>query len=473
MKMLKTLALSALVIAGAHEAAAQTTVHIVGSNGDRVATQIAISNLLKPGWVYRGNGSGVNGLVTNATTVATSNFGVWRGYYPASASSTPENEYIIKVSFSGALAGIAAIAGNTDQRFVASNGLAEDAPVGGALPNPITSNNPAEYVVAKADFGFSTNFQSTSPFNGVFQGVTYSPIVEEIVGISPLGFYASPGYPGSPVNPHGTGYEFGTYKPNITTQLAQLLYTTGSVSLAQLTGDYTGDHANQRVFAIGRNTDAGQRFGAYTEIGLGTTTNVSVWFPTFSTAQTTASGITYGGVVGSHELWPINQQPSTSAALAVPVGSGGYNSGANLAAVLTTVLGPNAYKGQFFNPDTNQNELTYPNATAGYYIGYVTPGDANNRVLGNNGVIPAANRGVALRFNGVELTNANVQNGTYTAWLYNRILKPQSGLVEPKLGFANAVRDRIRDFDATQSGLFNDANFRVKRFTDGGLVVPK
>ncbi len=455
MKTLKTLALSALVLAGSSLASAQTVIRIVASNGDRTATQTAISNLLDSGWVFRG----INGNTSSAGSLATAtgaNFGAWNGTYSG-------NPVIIKVSYSGALAGIAAVAGNLDQRFVATDGTGS-----GAVPNPLTSANPADYEIAKADFGFSTNFQSTSPFNGTFQGVTYSTVIEEIVGVSPLGFYASPGFPGTPVNPHGTGYEHGTYKPNITTQLAQLLYTTGSLSLAQFTGDYS-NHTNYRVYAIGRNTDAGQRFGAYTEIGLGTTTNVTVWFPTI-TGATTTSGITFGGNVTSHQLWPVNQQPGT---FAVPLGSGGYNSGANLAAVLTVALNEAAYKGNFLD-ENNQPQQLYPNAVGGYYIGYLTPGDANNRVLGANNVVPAGNRGVALRYNGVELTDANVRNGTYTAWLYNRILKPQTGLTGTKLTFANALRDRVRDFDAPSGGgLFNDASFLVKRFTDGGLVVPK
>ena len=282
MKTFKSLALSALVLA-ALPADAQTVIRITASNGDRTATQNAIFNLLKPdsSRTYRGNG--VNGFGTQSQAAA-SNFGVWKGYFPANAESIPANEVIIKVSFSGALAGIAAVAGNIDQRFVASNGLATDAPEGGSLPNPLTSQNTAEYEIAKADFGFSTNFQSTSPFNGTFQNVTYSPVIEEIVGISPLGFYASPGFPGTPSNPRPG------YVPNITAALARQLYETGSVRLAQFTGDWTNDR-NKIVYAIGRNTDAGQRFGAYLEIGFSTSSQVNVWFPTFSTPQTTASGL--------------------------------------------------------------------------------------------------------------------------------------------------------------------------------------
>lgn len=439
MKHISLLAAATAAFATAQLAPAQTVVRIVASNGDRTATQTAISKLLASGWSF----NGINGFTTSTGTLATAtgaNFGAWNGTYAG-------NPLIIKVSYSGALAGIAAIAGNTDQRFVPTNGTND-----GAVTNPLTT---ATFETAKADFGFSTNFQSTSPFNGVFQGVTYSPVIEEVVGVSPLGFYASPGFPAAGAN--------------ITTQLAQLLYTTGSVSLAQFTGDFISDE-NKVVYAIGRNTDAGQRFGAYTEIGLGTTTTVRVWFPSI-TGQTTTSGITYGGVANSHELWPVTQQPGT---FAVPLGSGGYSSGALLADKLTVTLGPDAYKNKYFDDELGDFAFQYPNATAGYYIGYLTPGDANNRVLGANGVVPAANRGVALKYNGVDLTDDNVRNGRYTAWLYNRILKPQSGLTGSKLTFANALRDQIKNVDAPSGGgLFDNASFRVFRSTDGGLVTPK
>lgn len=427
---------------------AQTVIRIVGSNGDRTATQTAIANLLSAGWTFQGT----NGSATSANlSVATgSNFGAWSGTYAG-------NPVVIKVSYAGALAGIAAVAGNTDQRFVVSNGTGS-----GPVPNPLLGTNPGvDHEIGKADFGFSTNFQSTSPFNGVYQGVTYNTIVEEVVGVSPLGFYASPGFPGSPSSSSPSAV------PNITTQLAQLLYTSGSVPLALFTGDFTND-AEKWVYALGRNTDAGQRFGAYTEVGLGTSTAVRVYRPTFSTAQTTVSGITYGGVVGSHSLWPAE----TVSDIFSPEGSGGFSSGALLAQHLTVTLGPDAYKGKY--TEEGQDYFLHPNATAGYYIGYATPGDANNRILGQNGVIPAANRGVALTFNGVALTDDNVRNGRYTAWLYNRILKPQTGLVGLKLTFANALRDRIKNFDAPSGGgLFDNATFKVQRSTDGGLVTPK
>jgi len=187
-----------------------------------------------------------------------------------------------------------------------------------------------------------------------------------------------------------------------------------------------------------------------------------------STPQTTAGGVTYGGVVGTQDLWPAE----TLNGIYSPQGSGGYSTGALLAATLTTTLGPDAYTGKYLDPDTQAYQYLYPNASAGYYIGYLTPSDANSRVIGGN--VPLANRGIALSYNGVALTNSNIQNGRYTAWVYNRILKPQSGLTGLQLTFANALRDRITNFDATAGGgLKNDATFLVKRSSDGGLVTPK
>jgi hypothetical protein len=469
MKTLIRISMAAMALVFASSAVSQTVIRIVASNGDRTATQTAISKLLSTtaggplgtGWAFQGingyirNASGViSGTSSNLNIATGANFGAWNGRITATGQ-----DVVIKVSYAGALAGIQAIAGNVQQRFVVADGSGTTTP-----PNPLTATQlGVTYELGTADFGFSTNFQSTSPFNGTFQGVTYNPIVEENVGISPLGFYASPGFPGSPSSSNPS------FVPNITTQLAQQLYSGGVISLSQFTGDWDNDK-NKLVFAIGRNVDAGQRFGAYLENGIGFNQVVSVWFPTI-TGQTTTSGITYGGTVGSHVPWPVAQQPGSFPVIA---GNGGYNSGANLAVVLTASLGVNAYKVQYFDEDLQENQFLYPDATAGYYIGYLTPGDANPRVLGTTGVVPSGNRGVALTYNGVALTDANVKNGTYTAWLYNRILKPQSLTSGPIFDFANSLRDQIRNVDAPSGGgLIDDATVKVQRFTDGGPVQGK
>lgn len=461
MKILKTLTAGALLLATAGLSNAQVTIRIVASNGDRIATQTAIAHILGASgtWTYQGINGDTSGIGPSATvsSVATgANYGAWSGTFSGTS-------VIIKTSYAGALAGIAAVASNPKipQRFVVSNGTGT-----GSVPNPSTLPGTlgVTYELGEADFAFSTNFQSTSPFNGEYNGHQYDEVVQEVVGVSPLGFYASPGFPGD----------------NITTQQAQLLYTSGAVSLALFTGTWTGGvdglgDKNRIVWAIGRNTDAGQRFGAYGEIGLGGIgTAVRVWKPTIAGATTT-SGITYGATATSHILWPAE----TVSGIFSDEGSGGYNAGAELAPILTVHLGPDAYKGRYLDEESEVQYL-YPNALGGYYIGYLTSADGNPRVLGihavtevDQGIIPAEYRGKKLKYNGVEFTNANVQTGKYTAWLYNRIIKPTSGLEGLKLNFANQLRDQIRDIDATTSGLFNDSTFKVKRSTDGGLVLPK
>src|SRR6478609_3737412 len=166
MKFNHLLAVGTLALVSSQWAAAQTVIRIVASNGDRTATQTAISKLLAAGWTF----NGVNGFTSSGGALATAtgaNFGAWNGTYAG-------QPVVIKTSYSGALAGIAAVAGKIDQKFVATDGNGT-----GAVPNPITSTNAADYETATADFGFSTNFQSTSPFNGLFQGVTYSEVIEE------------------------------------------------------------------------------------------------------------------------------------------------------------------------------------------------------------------------------------------------------------------------------------------------------
>lgn len=448
-------ALSAVAITGLH---AQTVIRISASNGDRGPTQTAISKILAAGWTFQG----INGSATSANlSVATgANYGAWSGTYAG-------NQVIIKVSYSGALAGIAAVASvpQIPQRYVASNGTGS-----GSVPDPTRGDTlPADYEEAVADFGFSTNFQSTSPFNGDYSGKFYQTLVEEIVGVSPLGFYASPGFP--------------TTAANITTQQAQLLYSTGALPLAYFTGLAADE--NKIVYAIGRDTNAGQRFGAYSEIGLGTSSLVKVWKPgTITGENTTFSGIPFGGTIANHEPWP----EETVGGVTSPIGAGGFPTGATLAPTLTrTITGTNAI---------TANGL-YPAATAAYYIGYLTPGDALTRVLGvgTNTQTPlydggpnVASRGVALSFNGVPLHNAvngnaatvnvdNVRNGRYTAWLYNRILKTPAFNALPgsniKKAFSDALRNQIISTDATVGGgIKNDGSFRVERGTDGGLVTP-
>lgn len=460
-------------VASSLVASAETKIFFAASNGDRNATQVAISRVLS-NWSYQGldgatTGAGGPGQ-TPSDTFRTSNFGTWNGTWNG------EN-VIIKTNYAGALAGIAAVADQFQVfRFDRTTGL-ENA----AIPaNPLTATNTDHYIESSVDFGLSTNFQSTSPFNGSYNNRTYNTVKQIPVGISQLGFYGSPGIP----------------IDNITTQQAKLLYDTGAVPLSIFTGNWTNGDQLKYIYALGRNTDAGQRFAAQLEIGrsglgfqwayqaspaitAGGAANAPLiespagsgtWVanPAHDPQKSYQIGTSViGGVVSSHRQWNNGLDETFSGITA----SGGHTSGANLAVALTQKLGPAAYK----KADTN--------ATAGWYVGYVTPGDANATILGNGqgAARPADSKGVALKYNGIENTPENVKSGRYTLWIYNRILTPLDGVTplgtDPsptfRADFVTALANRIKIDVATQQGIaLSDAALKVHRTEDGGLIVP-
>ncbi|GAT31455.1 hypothetical protein TSACC_13 [Terrimicrobium sacchariphilum] len=445
---LKKFAVGVLSLTVATLTQATEIIHIVGSNGDRQATQSAIGHLLgaEGTWTFQGvNGyaTGTGGSATVSATATGSNYGVWNGTY----NSTP---VIIKVSFIGAAGAVAAVAGSLDAPFVQPEAPANT----GNLPDPTTG----AHDTAVPDFGFSTNFQATTPFNGDYLGHTYVSLDETPVGISALQYVASPGFPAG---------------ANLTTQVAQQLYLAGAVPLSLITGNSADE--NKIVYALGRNSDAGQRLASYAEFGLGANATVQVWFPTTNpapnpitantptatpTGQVAAAGSVpkYGGTVENIALWPIQ---TVSGVNSGSLGNGGFTTGADLAPYLTTVLAPAAYKKRSSS------------AVGGYFIGYVTPGDYLSRIVKDG--IPEANRGVPLKWNGVDYSESNLKNGTYTAWLYNRIIKRTGELEDGSLKaqFFASLRDQILQTDATQGGgLKIDENVRVERYTDGGNVFP-
>jgi len=458
------------------------TIYFSASNGDRNATQVAISRLLTS-WSYQGTSgrfpatSGTlnpdGGYTATDNAFRQSNFGTWNGTWNG-------QNVIIKTNYAGALSGIAAVANpNLEVRFDKTTG--QDT---ASVPsNLLTTTDASAFALHKVDFGLSTNFQNTSPFNGDYNGLTYSPIKEVPVGISQLGFYGSPGIP----------------IDNITSQQAKQLYDAGALPLSFFTGNWSNGDEHKWIFAIGRNTDAGQRFGAQLEIGRsglgdqyvykaatepvtpgGAANAPLIESPPGSGNWTTNGSYVadnsyqigssiIGGKVYSHAQWPIETWSGITA-------TGGHTSGANVASALTRTLADTAYK------------AVDPAATAGWYVGYVTPGDADATILGNGqgAARPANSKGVALKYNGIENTVANVQSGRYTLWVYNRVVVPQptsgggtySGVTdkvvtEPagfRAAFVEALANKIKTVVASQQGIALDSTLKVHRLADGGTV---
>lgn len=411
MNILKTTIAAAAAFVLAGNALAQTDIFIAGSNGDRTATNTAIPKLL-------------TGSVTFSGTDADpkkANFGVFTG---GSYQGTPVTIY---VSYIGATGGVKAVAGAQQVKFVAAGST-------GVVPNPTVAGNPNQSVVP--DFTMSTNFQATSPFNGLYQGVQYVTLVDQLVGVTGLKWLASPGFPGD----------------NVTSQSLEALYLSG----AQPAALFTGNSADQSktVYALGRNTDAGQRYIALAEPRIGGS-NVSAvnavvkhWQPTISGAAAGAGGFVTGGTVNAHQLWPLETISGVSSQFP---GNGGFPTGAALAPALTTTIGPSVYQAE------------NASATAGYYIGYLTPGDADT--------IAIPNGAVELKYNGVPYSVDNVREGRYTSWVYSHLLY-RSSLAGTKRLFADALALQIKTVDAVAGGGILIDTVKVQRFSEGGNITP-
>jgi len=409
MKTLLLTIAAAAVLAGT--ASAQTDIFISGSNGDRVATNTALSHILTGTLTFSGN----NADPTKA------NFGVFTG---GSFNGSPVTVY---VSFIGATGGIKAVAGSQTVKFVPAGST-------GVVPDPTASGNPNQQVVP--DFTMSTNFQATSPYVGLYQGQTYETLNDQLIGVTGLKFLGSPGFPGD----------------NVTSQSLEALYLSGAQPVAIFTGNAADQ--NKTVYAIGRNTDAGQRYIALAEpkVGGSNVTAVSAvvkqWKPNISGAAAGVGGFTVGGTVSAHALWPVETVSGVSSQFA---GNSGFSTGASLAPALTVTLNASVYQAE------------NPSATAGYYLGYLTPGDADS--------IAIPNGAVELKYNGVPYSQENVRQGKYTAWVYSHLLY-RSSLAGTKRQFADALANQIKTVDAVAGGGILIDTVKVQRFSEGGNVTP-
>ncbi len=213
----------------------------------------------------------------------------------------------------------------------------------GNVPDPTVGANPNQAVVP--DFSMSTNFQSTSPYIGLYQGTNYATLLDQKVAAIPMKFLGSKGYPGD----------------NLTTQRVAIALHHGCLAFGSVHGqqcspeqDCLCDGAQYRRRTALRTTHREQselpHDGRAFQAGY-------LW-----------SGLRGGWLRGwwhgtSHDLWPVETVSGVSSEFP---GNSGASSGANLAPSLTATLSANAYTygGNF------------PDATGGYYISYLTTGDS-------------------------------------------------------------------------------------------------
>ncbi len=402
MKLPKILVAGVCALGFANLASAQTFIYITGSSAFRSATHTAIMKVLGGTSTTVPTAGGTGGYAYTGSTIGGANAATFRGYL----NNDSTKPVVIKTSWSGSAAGIQTVAGGFTVKFLPNTvSLATTGTNGQTDPRSQTTASLFEAVVP--DIAMADNTQNSTPFLGTFNGVTYTTLADNKVGVVPFQWVKSKGAAAG--------------LTNITPQLAQALWTsTGSLPLALFTGN-SGDQG-ELVYATGRDPDSGTRITAYAESGIGINAGVQQYDCDREDAVAPAN---------TPKLYPAQ----TINTILYPVGQGGESSGGTLAG--TTKMG--------------KANLNFT------YVSYMSTGDAATLV---------ANGGATLTYNGVPYSLTNVQQGLYTFWGYEHLLYKPS-LSGVKLTTANSLVSQITNTDAP----IKLSDMSVMRDVDGGIVA--
>jgi hypothetical protein len=201
MKFKATLIAAALL--AANTASADFTVRITGATAFRAAAVNAIRNTM----TFTGAGEGYAYNGTSFTGATTS---IFKGKMAAFGSQV----VTVKCTWSGSVAGIRAISGNTNGTPFNVTFYADNTPVtAGGSQDALASNLTDS---AQADFAFADNTQSSTIY-------TRNTLDSINVGVVPFVFVASRDVPAAVTN--------------VTAQLFQSLYSTGRASAALFTNN--------------------------------------------------------------------------------------------------------------------------------------------------------------------------------------------------------------------------------------------
>ncbi len=396
---------------------APVKIYITGSTAFRSAATPAVLAILS------GSVSiAYDGLTPGVTSQNNANAVTWTG---GSIGATPVT---IKASWSGSAGGVQTVAGRPNflVRFL------PDGAVGSNNSDPRQPANPAEPAVP--DMAFTDAFQSSTPFNGTFNGVTYANLLDHNVGVVTFVFAASKNFP------LGTGS--GTSSSySMTVQLAQALYPVGAIPLSSITGNNTTDRLIG-VYATGRDFDSGTRLVCMAEPGVGVATILQQWKPTV-----------VGTTITALDLYPVTTINGVSTG--VP-GNGGESSGSSLRGFLNNTLTAAAYQ-------TWRGDLTN-----GYLMTYLGVSDYNN----------VSANAVKLKYAGADFSQQAVEEGQYTLWGYEHLDWKSdlgnggTGGPPIKLTCANNLTAQVTNSTST---ILNPnvalADMQVQRFGDGGTVT--
>lgn len=497
MKIKATLIAAALL--AANTASADFTVRITGATAFRASAVNALKNTMTftgPGEGYAYNGTNFSGATTS----------IFKGKMAAFGSQV----VTVKCTWSGSVAGIRALSGNTNGTPFNVTFYADDTTVtpGGTASAPAAKLTD----VSQADFAFADNTQSSTIY-------TNNTLDSRNVGVVPFVVVASRDVPAAVTN--------------VTSQLFQSLFATGRASAALFTNnpaDASDQVTGTMLYAMGRDPFSGTRVVVQSETGLGTGSLVNQWVPTAGTANGTITeavsvaptaadsvtdslnpiaagnnGATSGGTLADYLRYKTTLITDTAAGLTTKAGFIAYmgetdadravngtgssvNGTGDVGCRYLSYNGVNAFGGKVYSLNTattTAGSAVVTNiVTTGLVVGQfvrsttghlaadsviVSIDSASQVTLSKNAVTSAT---AAANFSASNVLPEAIWNGKYTLWGYELMLKRASLTSGDKFTFFNNLATRIHDVDFFYAGL-SESSLRVSRSEDGGTVTSK
>jgi hypothetical protein len=414
MKTRKLLITGILALLGlAHFASAQTAIYLSGAPATRKIWNLAILDTLEN--TYGNSASNLHEYFTGSA-YSTANQIVITG------GTVGGNAVTIYGSWTGSTGGNQSVA-NTPPATIAALkvGYIDLTQTSGTGSTATSNTNNFEY----PQVNLSDTQQTTIPFNGttsVTSPTTSYVTLNEAPTTSPavtgFVFVANKGAPAS-IN-------------NLTTNLAQVLFTNGQVPLALFSGSASDE--GPQVYAVGRDIASGARYVLLAETGIGTANSDSL--------------VQYEPAVTSGTITNISSNLATSGTINLipPItGNGGYPSFSAVETVLSAVSS---------------------GTSVGYIVTYVTDTDA---------VTAEAAGATALNWNGVPYSVSGIQQGQYSFWSYLHVYyNNTSNYIQTNFPLSKTFADALAlDLKTdTNDGAILASSLKVTREYDGGLITP-
>ncbi len=422
-------------------ASAADVLHIAGSTAYRVAVTGAIIN-------YLGGSGNVKAAFVGSADNQKNLFGAAQAIFESADGSQ-----IVKTDWTGSLAGVVdVVQNNTTLKWFPTTQTMTTITVNIAGSNGTNATGgTAVASIASPELTAPEVAMSDAYFTSVAASISTAPGSGETIGNNILNAAIAPAGTGADSNNDRVGIvPFGWWlgnvsgtasgATNITQQVAYAL-TQSPVPVTFLTGN--ASQKNAFFYLVGRNEDSGTRIAALTEsqganISYNNTTafNGSVIQNQIQfvggTGADANGNFTSGTSVSGINLFPeqpLNTEPSIEW---TTLAHTGYISGGNVASVLGT---PNPTTGLTFGTGAKASE----NTGAAYLLGYL--GWADGYGITSTGHTP-------LQYNGVTLSAANIQNGTYSFFTFEHmyyLTDSSPNAINVKTSNNQAIADGIAD----------------------------